>query len=160
MSHQVRVSEILERWSQKPLTPADYCQIWVGQKRGIYPSDRGYRKACVAELHHVLGVSANTVNCWGSNFEKCQDVWTFLHLRCVHIMNVEREILSSLRQSRTGAEILTLLIERLEILEALISPGSETQNFDSPLPKGKRIHPNLLGYTFGYPGFSPIEGLL
>lgn len=128
MNHQARVAEILQEWSQKPLTPADYCRIWVSQKRGIYPSHRGYRKACMYELQQVLGVSLNTVNCWGSNFERCKDQGAFLHLRRVHIMNVEIQILSSLKQPLTGAEILTLLVQRLEALEIPAFPDTEIED--------------------------------
>lgn len=111
----------LEAWSKQPLTPSAYCQIWVVQKKDIRPDIWGYRKACLHELQQVLGLSRNTINCWGSNFERCHDSSTLLHLRRVHIYNVQMRVIQSLQHPVTGIELMQKLLHQLDSLELEVS---------------------------------------
>ena len=64
-----RIQNRLDELGKLKLEPKEYCQKWV-----TYPEDeRGYRKACIVELHKVTGISKETIRCWGKEFEKAPD---------------------------------------------------------------------------------------
>ncbi len=52
-----------------PLEPQEYCDRWVSAPK----NERGYYKACVAELARATALSRRTIEGWGPNFEKCPD---------------------------------------------------------------------------------------
>lgn len=84
----------VEAFLRQPLEPTEYLSEWVPLIWGISPEERGYRKACINEIHRITGVSVNTINTWsptGSDFDKCPD-YVYRVFKAHHMLNTVRKI--------------------------------------------------------------------
>ncbi|MBF2027662.1 MAG: hypothetical protein IGS48_12985 [Oscillatoriales cyanobacterium C42_A2020_001] len=75
------------------MKPEDYLNSWVPKLYGIQPDARGYRKACIDEIHRVTGISKNTINTWGALFENCPEHVHYT-LKWVDSLNRIRELVA------------------------------------------------------------------
>lgn len=82
----------LDALSDIPLEPSDYCSKWVPKLWHIEQGERGYRKACMAEIARVTSISKNTINTWGSDFSDCPS-HVKQSLRMADIINTIRELI-------------------------------------------------------------------
>lgn len=55
------------------LEPQDYAEKWIPKLFGLEAEERGFRDKAVTEIARITGLSAGSVNNWGSKFERSPD---------------------------------------------------------------------------------------
>lgn len=81
----------IQRISQLPLEPIDYCQRWVQQN-----PVKGYRKSCINALARATGLSPQTIKDWGKNFTRRPQYIPYL-LRQVDLLNQFKQLVKTRR---------------------------------------------------------------
>jgi hypothetical protein len=84
-----RNGQRLERISQLPLEPINYCRRWVKQNPA-----KGYRKSCINALARATGLSPNTIKDWGKNYTKRPQYIPYL-LRQVDLLNQFKQLVKT-----------------------------------------------------------------
>jgi hypothetical protein len=81
----------IQRISQLPLEPIDYCHRWVEQN-----PVKGYRKSCINALARATGLSPETIKDWGKNFTRRPQYIPYL-LRQVDLLNQFKQLVKTRR---------------------------------------------------------------
>lgn len=81
----------IQRISQLPLEPIDYCHRWVKQN-----PVKGYRKSCINALARATGLSPETIKDWGKNFTRRPQYIPYL-LRQVDLLNQFKQLVKTRR---------------------------------------------------------------
>ncbi len=48
---------------------SQFCEKWIPILYGLYPTDRGYKAACIRELAQLTKLTERTIKSWGDNLD-------------------------------------------------------------------------------------------